>query len=103
MQLVSYQYSSEINRNHQNNVLTVATGMITPSRPLLLCHGNIHTKMDTHVTSKLPFGYFTYAQKDNEIIVLMQLVSYQNLSRINKNHRNNILTVATSMMMLLWS
>jgi hypothetical protein len=51
--------------------------------------------MDAHVASELHFGCFTYAHKDNEISFSMQLASYQNSSRINENHQNNILTVAT--------
>jgi hypothetical protein len=51
--------------------------------------------MDVQFTSELCFGHFTYAEKDNEITFLMQLVSYRNPSGINGNHQNNILTVAT--------
>jgi hypothetical protein len=59
---------------------------------------NIHTKMNVHVASELHFGCFTYAQKYNEITFPMQLVSCQNSSEINRNHQNNILTVAMGMM-----
>jgi hypothetical protein len=95
MQLISYQNSSRINGNHWNNVLTVATDMMTSSW-MLLWHGNIHTKMAAQVRSKLHFECFTYAQKDNKITFSMQPVSYWNSSRINGNHQNNILTLATS-------
>jgi hypothetical protein len=82
MQLISCQNSFKINRKHQNNILTVATGMITVIIPvatviivatgmmtspclLLMRYGNIRTKMDAQVASKLHFRCFTYAQKDN--------------------------------------
>jgi hypothetical protein len=51
--------------------------------------------MDAHIASEFRFGCFTYAHKDNEISFSMQLASYQNSSRINGNHRNNLITVAT--------
>jgi hypothetical protein len=52
--------------------------------------------MGVKVASELRFRHFTYAQKYNEIILSMQLISYQNLSTINGNHRNNVPTpVAT--------
>jgi hypothetical protein len=51
--------------------------------------------MDIQVVYELRFGYFTYAQKDNKIIFSTQLNSCQNSFRINRNHRNNIITVAT--------
>jgi hypothetical protein len=51
--------------------------------------------MDVQVASDIRFGCFIYAQKNNEITFLMQPVSCQNLSEINGNHQNNILTVAT--------
>jgi hypothetical protein len=51
--------------------------------------------MDTRVVSELYFERFTYAQKDNEITFSVQLVSYQNSFKINENHQNNILTLAT--------
>jgi hypothetical protein len=98
MQLMSCQNSFGINRNHWNNIPIIATDMMMSSHPLLLWHGNIHTKMDVQVTSKLSFRYFTYVQKDSGITYSMQLVTCQNSSRINRNHRNNVLTVATGMM-----
>jgi hypothetical protein len=57
--------------------------------------------MDAKIASGLHFGCFTYAQKDNEITFSMQLVSCQNLSEINGNYQNSMLTVATSMITIL--
>jgi hypothetical protein len=51
----------------------------------------------------LRFGCSTYLQKAKQIIFLMQLVSYKNLSEINMNHRNNVLIVATGMLTSLVS
>jgi hypothetical protein len=52
--------------------------------------------MGIKVASKLHFGCFIYAQKDNEITFLMQLISYRNSSGINGNYQNNILTIVTA-------
>jgi hypothetical protein len=49
----------------------------------------------SHPSSVLDVERFTYVQKDNEITFPMQLISCWNSSRININHRNNILTVVT--------
>jgi hypothetical protein len=45
--------------------------------------------------SKLYFRRPTYVQKANETIFPLQLILYTNSPRINENHRNNVLIVAT--------
>jgi hypothetical protein len=55
MQLVSCQNSFGINGNDQNNMLTLATGMMTSSYPWLLLHIHIHTKTDLKIASVLYF------------------------------------------------
>jgi hypothetical protein len=62
---------------------------------LLLLPVHIHAKKDAQITFGLRFERCTYVKKAKEIIFLMQLLSYENSSGINKNHRNNVLTVAT--------
>jgi hypothetical protein len=62
--------------------------------PWLLWHYHIHTKTNV----KIIFGLRSYVKKDNKITFLIQLVSYQNSSEINKNYQNSMLTVAMSMM-----
>jgi hypothetical protein len=57
--------------------------------------------------NQLHFRCSTYAQKGNEITFSIQLVLYQNSSRINGNNQNSMLTgvtgmIASSWLWLLW-
>jgi 16S rRNA A1518/A1519 N6-dimethyltransferase RsmA/KsgA/DIM1 with predicted DNA glycosylase/AP lyase activity len=55
--------------------------------------------MDVQVASELCFKYFTYAQKDNEIIFSMQIDIISKFIRNQQESLNNVLIVATDMMM----
>jgi hypothetical protein len=77
MQLVSCQNSSEVNENHLNNILTVATSMMMSSRR---CYSDVVTFI-LKWASRSPLSSV--------------LISCRNSSGINGNHQNNMLTVAT--------
>jgi hypothetical protein len=49
--------------------------------------------MDALVTFELHFEHFIYTYNDNKITYPMYLILYQNSSKINKNHLNNVLIV----------
>jgi hypothetical protein len=63
--------------------------------PLLLWLSHINAKTDAQIAFRLNFVRSTYAQKAKEINFPIKLDPCPNSSRINRNHRNNALRVAT--------